>query len=77
MTRVSNINTSFGSMLTPARQVSTGTVYSLHKSATRAHVARVAAGELRAASAQVLAQLRFDLPATYAFHRRGPCRRPD
>ena len=61
-------------MLTPAHQVSTGTVYSLHKSATRAHVARVASGELRAASAQVLAQLRFDLPATYAFHRRGPCR---
>ena len=54
------------------RQVSTDTVYSLHKSATRAHVARVASGELRAASAQVLAQLRFDLPATYAFHRRGP-----
>ena len=25
-------------------------------------------------SAQVLAQLRFHLPATYAFHRRGPCR---
>ena len=57
-------------MLTSVRQVSTGTVYSLHKSATRAHVARVASGELRAASAQVLAQLRFDLPATYAFHRR-------
>ena len=52
-------------------QVSTGSVYSLHKSSTRAHVARVAAGELRAASAEVLVQLRFDLPASYAFHRRA------
>ena len=53
------------------RQVSTGSVYSLHKSSTRAHVARVAAGELRAAAAEVLVQLRFDLPASYAFHRRA------
>ena len=55
----------------PTQQVSTGTVYSLHKSATRAHVARVASSELHAASAQVLAQLHFDLPASYAFHRHG------
>lgn len=47
-------------------------MYSLHKSSTRAHVARVAAGELRAASAEVLVQLRFDLPASYTFHRRAP-----
>ena len=50
-------------------QVSRGSVCSLHKSSTRAHVQRFATRELRAASAQVLAQLRFDLPASYAFHR--------
>ncbi|KAK9839252.1 hypothetical protein WJX81_004343 [Elliptochloris bilobata] len=55
--------------LRAAFRVSAGAVYSLHKSSTRAHVARVAAGELHAASAEVLAQLRFDLPASYAFHR--------
>ncbi len=40
----------------PPLQLSTGAVYSLHKSATRPHVARVAAGELRARSAEVLAR---------------------
>ena len=50
-------------------QVSCGAVYSLHKSSTRAHIQRAADMELRAASAEVLAQLRFDLPASYAFHR--------
>lgn len=29
-------------------------------------------GELRAKSAEVLAELRYDLPDTYAFHRRVP-----
>ena len=51
------------------KQVSCGVVYSLHKSSTRAHIQRTAERELRAASAEVLAQLRFDLPASYAFHR--------
>lgn len=50
-------------------QVSGGAVYSLHKSSTRAHVKRVAEKELGAVSAKVLAELRYDLPATYAFHR--------
>ena len=44
-------------------------MYSLHKSSTRAHIQRTVEKELRAASAEVLAQLRFDLPASYAFHR--------
>lgn len=52
-----------------ACQVSTGSVYSLHKSSTRAHIQKVAQRELRAPSAEVLAQLRYDLPASYAFHR--------
>lgn len=50
-------------------QVSSRAVYSLHKSSTRAHVKRVAEKELGAVSAQVLAELRYDLPASYAFHR--------
>lgn len=50
-------------------QISRGSVYSLHKSSTRAHIKRVADKELSAASAEVLAQLRYDLPASYAFHR--------
>ena len=50
-------------------QISTGAVYSLHKSSTRAHVQRVAQRELSAAAAEVIAQLRYDLPASYAFHR--------
>lgn len=30
-------------------------------------------GELQAVSAEVLAELRYDLPATYAFHRSVSC----
>lgn len=51
------------------KQVSCGAVYSLHKSSTRAHIKRTADKELHAASSEVLAQLRFDLPASYAFHK--------
>ncbi len=55
------------------KQVSCGAVYSLHKSSTRVHIQRTADKELCAASSEVLAQLRFDLPASYAFHRCGSC----
>lgn len=51
------------------KQVSCGSVYTLHKSSTRAHIKRTADKELHAASSEVLAQLRFDLPATYTFHK--------
>lgn len=51
-------------------QVAYGAVYSLHKTTTRAHVQKVAQRELRVASAEVLAEMRFDLPATYAFHKQ-------
>ncbi|KAK9816360.1 hypothetical protein WJX74_002367 [Apatococcus lobatus] len=53
-----------------AIQVAYGAVYSLHKTSTRAHVQRVAQREPRVASAEVLAEMRFDLPATYAFHKQ-------
>ena len=56
-------------------QVSCGAVYSLHKSSTRAHIKRTADKELHATSSEVLAQLRFNLPATYAFHRCIPTHR--
>lgn len=51
------------------RQVAEVAVYSLHKSSTRAHLQKVAAKHPRCAQAAVLAELRFDLPAAYAFHR--------
>ncbi len=49
--------------------VSRGAVYSLHKSSTRDHVRRVANGELGASFAEVLAEMRYDLPASYSFHK--------
>ena len=45
-------------------------VYSLNKTSTRAHIERHATRALRAASATVLAELRYELPKTYAHHRR-------
>ena len=49
--------------------VSRGAVYSLHKSSTREYVRRVANGELGASFAEVLAEMRYDLPASYGFHK--------
>jgi hypothetical protein len=46
-----------------------GAVYSLHKSSTRAHLQKVALRELGCSEATVLAELRYDLPATYKFHK--------
>lgn len=46
-----------------------GRIYSLHKSSTRAHWVRSAAGW--GVGVEVVAQVRFDLPATYAFHTRS------
>ena len=45
-------------------------VYSLNKTSTRAFVEKHATRTLRAASATVLAELRYELPRTYAHHRR-------
>jgi predicted RNA methylase len=44
-----------------------GVVYSLHKSSTRAHFARLAVAW--GVRLDVVAELRFPVPATYAFHR--------
>lgn len=46
-----------------------GAVFSLHKSTTRAHLSKVAAGAR--AGVAVVAELRFPLPATMAHHTRG------
>jgi len=56
--------------LRAAFRVARTSVYSLHKSSTRKHIQRVAVSELGAASAEVLAELRYDLPASYAFHKQ-------
>lgn len=47
-----------------------GVVYSMHKSSTRAHIARTAT-ESWGVAFEVVAELRFDIPATYAFHREA------
>ena len=48
-----------------------GAVYSLHKSSTRAHVEKIARVVFRAARAEVLAEMRYDLPRTYAHQREA------
>jgi len=49
--------------------MSCGAVYSLHKTSTRDHVLKKA--EQWGAKAQVLAELRYDLPATYKHHKKS------
>ncbi|NP_001155764.1 methyltransferase-like protein 5-like [Acyrthosiphon pisum] len=51
-----------------ALSLATEAVYSLHKTSTRQHVLSMAK-EL-GVYAKVIAELRFDLPASYKFHRR-------
>lgn len=48
-----------------------GVVYSLHKSSTRAHILKTATESWGCAEAEVVAELKFDLPSTYAFHRES------
>ncbi|GFR51565.1 hypothetical protein Agub_g13985, partial [Astrephomene gubernaculifera] len=56
--------------LRAAFSVSRHSVYSLHKSSTREYIAKMAKRDLGAVSAEVLAQLRYDLPATMKFHKQ-------
>lgn len=51
-----------------ALDVSHGPVYSLHKTSTRSHIIKTAARW--GVKAQVLAQLHYDLPNTYKFHKK-------
>ncbi len=43
-------------------------VYSLHKTSTRDHV--LSKAEKWGAKGEVLAELRYDLPASYRFHKK-------
>ena len=54
--------------LRAAAAIAKGSIYSLHKSSTRDHIAKVATKQL-GLEAEVIAQLRYDLPNTYSFHR--------
>ena len=44
-------------------------MYSLHKTSTRRHIETVCLSDLGARRADVLAELRYDLPRSYRFHR--------
>lgn len=50
-------------------KMASGAVYSLHKTSTRDHVVKKAAEW--GAEAQVLAELRYDLPNTYKHHKKS------
>ena len=52
-----------------ALEMSRGAVYSLHKSATRAHIRSKA--DQWGVSVEVLAELRYNLPASYMFHKKS------
>ncbi|XP_059471211.1 rRNA N6-adenosine-methyltransferase METTL5 [Neocloeon triangulifer] len=49
-------------------RMATGAVYSLHKTSTRQHV--LSKAKQWGVEAQVVAELRYDLPATYRFHKK-------
>lgn len=51
-----------------ALKLTTNVVYSLHKTSTRNHVLKVA--KAAGADGEVLAELRYDLPSTYRFHKK-------
>jgi len=50
-------------------KMASGAVYSLHKTSTREHIVKKAAEW--GAEAQVLAELRYDLPNTYKHHKKS------
>ncbi|KAG1330416.1 methyltransferase-like protein 5 [Cocos nucifera] len=56
--------------LSIALKVASGAVYSLHKTTTRDHIKRTALRDCNAKSAEVLCELRFDVPQLYKFHKK-------
>ncbi|GAA0185846.1 hypothetical protein LIER_33134 [Lithospermum erythrorhizon] len=56
--------------LCAAMKVASGAVYSLHKTTTREHVKRIALRDYNASSAEVLCELRYDVPQLYKFHKK-------
>ncbi|KAG8367385.1 hypothetical protein BUALT_Bualt16G0066500 [Buddleja alternifolia] len=56
--------------LSMALKVASRAVYSLHKTTTRDHIKKTALRENNASSAEVLCELRFDVPQLYKFHKK-------
>eukprot|EP00246_Nothoceros_aenigmaticus_P005417 TRINITY_DN1746_c0_g1_i4.p1 TRINITY_DN1746_c0_g1~~TRINITY_DN1746_c0_g1_i4.p1 ORF type:complete len:172 (-),score=26.34 TRINITY_DN1746_c0_g1_i4:270-785(-) len=56
--------------LSAALKIAGQAVYSLHKSSTREHVKLAAVRTFGAASAEVLCELRYNLPTMYKFHKK-------
>ncbi|KAK9715362.1 hypothetical protein RND81_06G159900 [Saponaria officinalis] len=56
--------------LCAALKVASGAVYSLHKTTTRDHVRKTALQVCNAKSAEVLCELRYDVPQLYKFHKQ-------
>lgn len=54
--------------LQQAISVAQSAVYSLHKTTTRDHIVKKAEG--MDCSVEVLAELKYDLPKTYKFHKK-------
>ncbi|KAM7515353.1 hypothetical protein LguiA_004936 [Lonicera macranthoides] len=53
-----------------ALKVASQAVYSLHKTTTRDHVKRAALRDYNASSADVLCELRYNVPQLYKFHKK-------
>lgn len=64
-TKIKGVDIEF---LKVALDLTNNTVYSLHKTSTRNYI--VTKAESMGVKAEVLAQLNFDLPATYKFHKK-------
>lgn len=56
--------------LSMALQVASQAVYSLHKTSTREHIKKAALRGFNAISAEVLCELRYNLPRTYKLHKK-------
>ncbi|XP_021723603.1 methyltransferase-like protein 5 [Chenopodium quinoa] len=56
--------------LSVALKVASQAVYSLHKTTTRDHVGKTALRDYNAKSAEVLCELRYDVPQLYKFHKK-------
>ncbi|CAI0628782.1 unnamed protein product [Linum tenue] len=56
--------------LCAALKIASGAVYSLHKTSTRDHIKRAALRDFGAKTAEVLCELRFDVPQLYKFHKK-------
>ncbi|GFY98365.1 S-adenosyl-L-methionine-dependent methyltransferases superfamily protein [Actinidia rufa] len=56
--------------LSVALKIASQAVYSLHKTTTRDHVKRTALRDYHAKSAEVLCELRYDVPQLYKFHKK-------